>query len=110
MKVLYQADADLNIAIVLGTIRAEPSIDFQTAVEAGLQGRPDPKVLAIAARDGRIIVTHDHKTMPQHFADFIADNSSPGVLIVPQHIAISTAIHELVLIWVATEAEEWTNP
>jgi glutamine synthetase len=34
MKVRFQADADLNQVILLGTIRREPTIDFQTAHEA----------------------------------------------------------------------------
>jgi predicted nuclease of predicted toxin-antitoxin system len=46
-------------------------MDFQTAQEAGLRGLPDPEVLACAADDRRILVTHDRRTMPAHFADFI---------------------------------------
>jgi hypothetical protein len=108
-KVRYQADADLNANIVFGTLRAEPTIDFQSAVAAGLRGRPDPEVLAIAAREGRILLTHDHKTMPQHFADFIGSNSCPGVFVIPQDVPVVEAIDELVMIWAACEAEEWTN-
>ena len=47
--------------------------------------------------------------MPRHFADFIATASSRGVLILPQHIPISVAVEELLLIWNATDSEEWTN-
>lgn len=108
-KVRYQADADLNIIILLGTLRAEPTIDFQTAVAAGLRGRPDPEVLGIAAREGSILVTHDHKTMPQHFAEFISRGSSPGVFVILQNIPVIEAIDELVMIWAASEAEEWIN-
>lgn len=91
MKVRYQADADLNLSILLGTVRREPVIDFHTAEAAGLAGLPDPRVLAIAAAEGRILVTHDHRTMVGHFADFLEEQSSSGVLIVPQHIPISTS-------------------
>jgi hypothetical protein len=66
-------------------------------------------VLAIAARERRILLTHDHKTMPQHFADFIANSSCPGVFIIPQSAPVIEAIDELVLIWAASEAEEWIN-
>ena len=64
MRIRFQADADLNQAILQGTIRREPTIDFQTANEAGLSGLNDPEVLAIASNDGRTLVTHDHRTMP----------------------------------------------
>ena len=109
MKVRFQADADLNQAILKGAVRREPAIDFQTAYEAGLSNLKDPDVLAIASRDGRILVTHDQKTMPTHFGEFVRAHPSPGLLIVPQHFPISSAIEELILIWSATDAEDWTN-
>ena len=109
MKIRFQADADLNRIIVLATIRREPSIDFLTADAMDLAGRKDPEVLAIAAREGRVLVSHDQKTMPQHFADFILQTSCPGVLIVPQHLPVAAVVEDLLLIWFLTEAEEWVN-
>lgn len=77
--------------------------------EAGLTGMGDPAVLAFAAGEGRVLVSHDRKTMPTHFADFTQHSTSPGLLIVSQHLPVSAAAEELLLIWVASEAEEWTN-
>ena len=65
MKIRFQADADLNAEIVAGVLRREPSIDFQTADEANLRRFPDPEVLALAAQENRILVTHDGRTMPR---------------------------------------------
>ena len=67
MKLRFQADADLNQIIVRATLRREPSIDFQTAHAANLSGLPDDQVLAISAREKRVLITHDRKTMPGHF-------------------------------------------
>ncbi len=64
MTVQFQADANLNQIILLAARRREPALDFQTAMEAGLSGVNDPEVLARAAREGRILVTHDRRTMP----------------------------------------------
>ena len=64
MKARFQADADLNAEIVAGVLRREPSIDFHTADEAKLRRFPDPEVLAVAAQENRILVTHDRRTMP----------------------------------------------
>jgi predicted nuclease of predicted toxin-antitoxin system len=64
VTVRYQADADLNQAIVTGVLRREPKVDFQTAFAAGLEGVKDLEVLAIAAQQKRILVSHDRKTMP----------------------------------------------
>jgi hypothetical protein len=49
MIVRYQADADLNQAIVTGVLRRQSTIDFQTAFTARLEGVLDPEVLSIAA-------------------------------------------------------------
>lgn len=109
MKVRFQADADLNQIILLATLRREPLIDFQTAGAMGLEGRPDPEVLTLAARAGRLLVTHDQKTMPGHFANFIMTTTSPGVLVIPQHLSVTAAVEDLLLVWGSTEAEEWVN-
>jgi predicted nuclease of predicted toxin-antitoxin system len=109
VKVCFQADADLNQIILLATIRREPTVDFQTATAAGLAHLSDTEVLDIAAREGRVLVTHDQKTMPRYFAEFLTANTSPGVLLVPQHLPVSNVVEDLLLIWTATEAEEWTN-
>ena len=109
MTIRFQADADLNQIILLATIRREPIIDFQTATAAGLAGLSDMEVLNIAARDGRLLITHDQKTMPRHFAEFQMTKTSPGVLVVPQHLSVTDVVEDLLLVWTATEAEEWIN-
>jgi len=106
----FLADADLNEGIVVGCLRREPTMDFLTANEADLEGVPDPAVLALASEQDRILVSHDFQTMPRHFGDFLqAGASSPGVLLVPQYLPIGEAVDELVLIWNASDADEWEN-
>jgi len=109
MKLRFQADADLNQRIVAGVQRLEPAIDFRTAGQAALEAKSDAEVLKLAMEAGRILVTHDQKTIPHHFAAFICERSSPGVIIVPQDMPIGQAVRELFLAWAASEAEEWVN-
>lgn len=109
MRLRFQADEDLNQTIVLAIARREPGIDFQTATQAGLKGLKDPEVLVLAAETDRVLVTHDVKTMPSHFARFLQSATSPGVLLVPQHLPIATVVEEILLLWSATEPSEWTN-
>jgi hypothetical protein len=99
----------LNQVIVTGILRQEPTIDFQTAFAAGLEGVKDPEVLAISAQQGRILVSHDRKTMPSEFAEFITNNQSSGVIIVSRKLPIEVIIKELLLIWAASSLEEWVN-
>ena len=109
VKPKFQADADLNQDIVTGVLRLAPEIDFQTAADAGFEGLPDENVLEIAASENRILVSHDRKTMPKHFALFIENNRCAGVLIVSKKLEVSRAIEELILIWAASESEEYYN-
>ncbi len=109
MPIRFQADADFNQIIVSAVVRNQQEIDFRTATAAGLAGLQDPEVLALAARDERILVTHDHRTMPRYFGDFIRTSPSPGLLVVPQTLAIRDASDALILIWAVTKPEEWVN-
>jgi predicted nuclease of predicted toxin-antitoxin system len=109
LKIRYQADADLNEDMVTGARRRAPELDFQTAQEAGLENLADPEVLALAAQSGRILVTHDRRTMPTHFGTFIETQQSPGLFIISQRADLLLVIEELILIWEASEAEEYVN-
>ncbi len=109
MRLRFQADADFNQIIVSGLLRRFPGLDFRTATAAGLVGLQDPEVLALAARDGRILVTHDRNTMPRHFAEFITKTSSPGLIVVSQSTAVAQSIEDLAVVWAASQPEEWTN-
>jgi hypothetical protein len=108
-QVRFQADWNLNHIIVQAAQRREPTLDFQTAHAAGLLGVSDRDVLARAARAGRLLVTHDFYDMPYHFAACIQEQHSAGVLLVPQRLPVTAVVEDLVLIWMATEAEDWRN-
>ena len=109
MRVRFQADADLDGRILRGLRRAVPEIDMRTAADSALPGLKDPEVLRIAADSGRILVSQDRRTMPAHFARFKTGTRSPGVILLREATPISIAIKELVLIWNASEAEEWVD-
>jgi hypothetical protein len=109
MKPRFLADADFNQRIALGLLRREPTIDFQMAHRGDVVGRPDPEVLGVAARGNRILVSHDRATMPAHFARFTESQSSPGLILVSQDVDIGTAIEDLLLIWAASNMEEWRD-
>lgn len=109
MRIRFQADADLNQIIVAAVVRRFPEASFRSATDAALAGLHDLEVLAIAARDGRLLVTHDKNTMPIHFGEFIRKTASPGVVVVPQSVPVGRVLEDLALIFIASEAEEWTN-
>jgi hypothetical protein len=48
--------------------------------------------------------------MPAHFRTFRdAGKHSAGVFLIPQSLDVGTAIDELVLVWLASEAPEWED-
>ena len=54
-------------------------------------------------------MSQDRRTMPGHFARHKAGARSPGVVLLRQAIPIADSIEELILIWSASEAEEWNG-
>lgn len=89
-----------------GLRRLEPTMDILDAQRGQMIGLPDPEVVAAAAAIGRVLITPDRRTMPRYFAQFLAKNESPGLIIIPQHLPIATAIDQLLLMWAAMTAEE----
>ena len=109
MKIRFQADADLNQLIVKATLRLAPEIDFQTAHAADLAGLNDVAVLRLAAEHGRVLVSHDRRTMPHYFGQFIVEQRSPGLLIVSRKQPIARIAEDIFLIWSASTADEWVD-
>jgi len=105
----FQADADLNPEIGRGLRRREPAIDFRAAVGVIAEGTPDSEVLQIAADDGRVLVSRDVTTMPDHFARFVAQHESPGMLLIPSRRSIGTVIDGLFVVWLTWTPEELRN-
>jgi predicted nuclease of predicted toxin-antitoxin system len=109
MRIKFQADWDLDGRVLRGLRRIAPEIDMRTASNAGLEGLEDPEVLRVAAASSRILVSQDRSTMPGHFRRFVAGSESPGVILVRAAVPIGVVIEELLLIWAASEPEEWKN-
>jgi hypothetical protein len=78
--------------------------------EAGLAGAKDPQVLELAARENRIVVSHDKRTMPGHFAAFLREGEDhPGLLLAPKNKGIGEVIETLILIWADSDSSHWRN-
>jgi hypothetical protein len=109
MSAKFLADANFDLVILAAAKRREPAVDFETASAAALTSLEDLAVLAVAAREGRVLLTHDVRTMPRHFAAFLREQTSAGVLLVPQSLPRRRVVEDLLLVWGAMEADEWIN-
>ena len=95
MSAKFLADANFDLVILAAAKRREPGLDFQTAQDTGLAGLEDPDVLAVAARAGRVLLTHDVRTMPRHFAAFIGEHTNTGVVLIPQSLPRRQVVEEM---------------
>lgn len=69
-------DQDLDHVILRGLLFRVPTLDVITAHQVGLSNTSDPDLLAWAAEQERIVVTHDRRTMPYHATSRIARGPS----------------------------------
>jgi len=103
LKARLLADADLRFPIVSGLRRREPTLDFQRAQGFIRESLDDPEVLALAADLGRVLVSHDRRTMAGHFYRFLQTRESPGLILVSQVAPIGMVIDELHMVWSCSE-------
>lgn len=76
----------------------------------GLRTADDLTILQWAADDGRVLVSHDIKTVPDFAHDRVAAGQPmPGVFVVPTSMPIGEAIDELSLVAEASEPDEWAD-
>jgi hypothetical protein len=110
VRIRFQADADLKHAIIAGTLRRNATVDFRRAEAVPLEGLDDAAVLAAAAEDGRVLVSHDVSTMERHFREFVRKQASPGLILIPQiRVSIGHAIDGLILLWEIVDAGDLQN-
>ncbi len=72
-------------------------------------GIPDPEVLKLAADAGRVLVSADVKTMPVHFAEYIGERDSPGIILIPSSRSYSSIMEALLLVWLDWTPEQLRN-
>lgn len=111
----FLGDENFNHHIIAGLRKLYPDLDVITFIESGLPvGLADPLLVEETARLGRILLTHDKRTMPGHFAAVLArwlpmDQHLPGVLIIQEDFSVAEAIDQLALVWGASSADEWRD-
>jgi predicted nuclease of predicted toxin-antitoxin system len=75
-----------------------PDLDVVRVQDVGLAETPDPNILAWAAADQRILLTHDRDTVPGFAYDRVRGGEPmPGVFLVSDRMPKGQAIDELLL-------------
>lgn len=104
----FLADENFNGRIVRGWELAVPGIDVVRVQDEGLNNTDDPAILKWAADAGRIVLTHDIRTMVGFArARVAAGEPMPGLIAVRDTLSIGEVIDELTLIAGSGVAEDF---
>jgi len=96
---LLVADENFNNTIIRGLLRLKPSLDIVRIQDVGLTSADDPTVLEWAARENRILLTHDVATITKYASERILSGKyMPGVIEVTRAVPLGGAINDILLI------------
>jgi hypothetical protein len=92
------SDENFNGEVVRGLLRHQPDLDIVRTQDAGLLGADDPTVLAWAAAEGPILLTHVRATLPEFAYERVrAGVPMPGVFMASDRWPIGQAIKKFLL-------------
>jgi len=104
------ADENFNGDIVRALLLRQPDLDIVRVQDVGLAGVDDPDILAWAAANDRIILTHDRATLPDYAHERLAlGEDMPGVFILNDRFPIGEAARAILLIIAVSEQPEWSD-
>ncbi|HEY4000546.1 MAG TPA: DUF5615 family PIN-like protein [Candidatus Xenobia bacterium] len=102
------ADENFNNDILRGLMRRLPALDVVRIQDTEIAGAEDPDVLAWTAREERVLLTHDVRTMRKYAAQRVsAGEPMPGVLVVNGKVPLGAVIEDLVLFCHCSKEGEW---
>jgi predicted nuclease of predicted toxin-antitoxin system len=103
-------DHDFKDPVIRGILRRQPLLEVNRVRELGLATAADDIILDTASRAGLLTISHDVNTMSAAAFDRL-NSGKPmnGLILVKQSLPIGLAIHDLLLIWDSSEAEEWNG-
>jgi hypothetical protein len=92
-------DENFNNDILRGLLRRNSGLDIVRVQDVGLQSADDPAVLAWAARESRVLASHDVATLTAFaYARLKAGQPMPGLIEIGPDVPMATAIADLLLI------------
>jgi predicted nuclease of predicted toxin-antitoxin system len=104
------SDENFNGDILRGLYRRRPDLNVVRVQDIGMMATPDPQVLAWAATENRILLTHDRVTMPDFAYERVrAGQLMPGVFLVSDLMPLGQAIEEILLAVDCLTPEECNN-
>ena len=93
-------------------LHREPGMQVMVVGEPGAPplSAPDPDLLAWVEEHGYLLVTRNRASMPMHLRNHLAAGRHiPGLLVVPQRMAPWQVSEELLLLWGASQPDEYRD-
>lgn len=102
------ADENFNNNIVRGVLRRKPDLDIIRIQDVGLGAADDSTILEWAAKENRILLTHDVTTITHYAYERVeAGLSMPGVFEVNRKLPIARAIGDILILAECSLEGEW---
>ena len=109
----FLIDEHVTVALINAVVTDEPSIVIMQVGQPGMppKGTLDPQLLEFAELNRMAIFTFDKSTMAVHARSHTASGRHTfGVFVwTKEMFGIKEAAEEIVLLWSASEAEEWID-
>ena len=106
----FLADENFNNDLLRALVRRVPDLDIVRVQDTIMAGADDPTLLAWAAREGYVLLTHDVQTIPRFaYARVRAGQPMPGVVEVAGTVALGAALEDVLLLIAATPDDEWAD-
>ena len=104
----FLTDENFNGDIIRGLFLRKPDIDLIRIQDVGRIEADDPTILAWAARQERILLTHDRATMPDFaYQRMVRKETMSGLFVVNDRAITRQVVDDLLLIDSASEQSEW---
>ena len=104
----WLADESLNNDILRALFRRMPNIDVVRAQDVGLRGSDDEALLAWAAEEDRVLLTHDVSTITaQAYQRVMKGDPMPGMFEVGRGVSIRVAADDILLLTECSNPGEW---
>ena len=109
-KLRFLADENFNNDLLRALRRRLPDLDVVRAQDTTIAAADDPNLLAWAADQGRILLTHDARTLPGFANERLrAALPLPGVVVVATSAALGDALEELHIMIEAGDDDDWPD-
>ena len=104
----FAADVNFKGALTRGVLRRQPDLDLLRVQDVGLGEAKDDVLLDWAAKEGRILLTHDVNTITRYVYERV-DRGKPmlGVVEVSPELSVGQAIEDILLLAECSLEGEW---